>query len=431
MLARCTRVVVVVAVVVGWGASQAIAAWGPPGWVSADGWSGADWPRVAVDRHGDALLAWPAFDESLPGSMYRIQARARSRSGRLGPIVTLSKPGPAPAWPQVAVDDEGGGIVAWQQNDGRTNWRVAARRVGRGGTLGPILMLSAEGWIANLPQVAMAPGRRAVVAWTEYRAGAWRTVARRVSARGSIGPLLDLGAGSAEPPAVAMDGRGVATVAWSASASVVARRISSRAVSAPRVIARATHSAGGFALVQAAADGGGDVVIGFRSGSGPRPRVWVRRWRRSGALGRRLAVSPPGQSAGLHLALGTDAKGDAVIVWTREQSDDRSSVDGRRLSRGDVLGGVARLGSGDRLDVAVGPTGAGIVVWQDSGADGATAVRSRAVDRGGRFGATRTTAGDGRAPQAAADPAGRVVAVWQQATSPYRIGVRSAGARGR
>jgi hypothetical protein len=425
MLDRLILVVVLLAVAATCGAVAAAASWGPSRWGSGDGWSAADWPGVAVDRDGNALLVWPASDDRLPGGSYRIQARAWSRSGRLGPILNLSELGPAPAWPEVAVDNNGDAIVAWQQHDIRTNWRIAARRVGRRGAVGPILILSAEGAIGNSPQVAIAPGGRAVVAWTEYRDGIWHTVASRVSARGAVGTPLELGAGSVEPPAVTMDRRGIATVAWSNLQRVVARRITSRAVSAPRVIASATPSASGLALVHAVADRNGDVVVGFRSGIGARPRVWIRRWQRSGALGRLLAVSPRRQSADLHVALATDGQGDATIVWTRALPSEPLAVYGRSLSRTDALGRVVRLGSGDRPDVAVDAGGDGIVVWQDPGADGTTAVRSRTVARGGGFGPVRAITLDGRAPRATVDPSGRVVAVWQQATYPYRIGVRS------
>jgi hypothetical protein len=426
VLVRVLLVLVLVAAPAASGSARAATSWGPPRWVSADEWSAADWPGVAVDRHGNALLVWPAFDERLPGGYYRIQARARSRSGRLGPILDLSQLGPAPAWPEVAVDDHGDAIVAWQQHDTRTNWRIAARRVGRRGALGPILMLSAEGAIGNTPKVVVAPGGRAVVAWTEYRDGTWRTVARRVSLRGSAGPLLDLGGGSPEPPALAMDRRGVATVAWSDNFSrVVARRITSRAVSAPRVIASATPSASGLALVHAAADRDGDVVIGFRSGSGVRPRVWMRRWRRSGILGRRLAVSPPRQSAGFHVTLAVDADGDGAIVWTRALAHDRFGVYGRRFSRTESLGPVVRLGSGDRPDVTVDASGDGIVVWQNGSDHETSAVGSRTLGHGDGFGGSHAIIRDGRAPRAGVDPSGRLVVVWQQATSPYRIGVRA------
>jgi hypothetical protein len=191
------------------------------------------------------------------------------------------------------------------------------------------------------------------------------------------------------------------------------------------VIASATPSASGLALVHAVADRNGDVVVGFRSGSGALPRVWIRRWRRSGALGRLLAVSARRQSADLHLALATDGQGDATIVWTRALASEPLAVYGRSLSRTDALGRVVRLGSGDRPDVAVDAAGDGIVVWQDPGADGTTAVRSRTVKRGGGFGPVRAITPDGRAPRATVDPSGLVVAVWQQATNPYRIGMRS------
>src|SRR4029077_2410998 len=93
------------------GAVAAAASWAPSRWVSGDGWSAADWPGVAVDRDGNALLVWPGSDDRLPGGFSRIQARAWRRSGRLGPILNLSELGPAPAWPEVAVDDAGDAIV--------------------------------------------------------------------------------------------------------------------------------------------------------------------------------------------------------------------------------------------------------------------------------------------------------------------------------
>src|SRR5918998_4868547 len=185
----------------GAGASPAAAAWGPSRWVSAEGWLATDTPTVAVDRQGDAVLAWEACDARLPACDGRVQLRTRGRGGAPGPIINASDPGAVPAQPEVAIDDDGDGIVAWQQHDPRSNWRIAARRFGPRGTPGRLLVLSPAAPIANSPQVAVTPRGRALVAWTEYRAGTWYTVTRRVSARGVAGPARSVCTRSAAPPA--------------------------------------------------------------------------------------------------------------------------------------------------------------------------------------------------------------------------------------
>lgn len=402
----------------------AAGAWSPARWVTADGWLGTDSPTLALDRRGDGLLVWTGCDLSTPRCYFLVQARTRSRRGRLGPILNLSELGQAPAWPRVVSDDDGDALVAWQQHDGHTNWRIAARRVGRSGALGPILTLSPDGAIGNNPEVAIAPGGRGLVVWTEYRptasAGSWYTVARRVSRNGAVGPPLELGPGSPEWPAIAMDRRGLAVVAWTDHARVVARRIGAHAVSAPRVIASGASPIGGFAMVHAAADRDGDFVISFRSGVRARPRVWVRRWSRSGSLGRSVAVSPPGHYAGFHSSLATDLEGDSVIVWTRDLHPNRIIVYARRLPRRGALGRIVRLGAGDRPDVALDDDGDGVAVWQPPGEE-PDAVRGRRIVRGGGFGPVRKIGRDGRVPQVAVTPGGRMIAVWQQHAAPYRI----------
>ncbi len=401
--------------------SRASAAWSPPRWVSPDGWTATDSPTVAVDREGDALLVWEACDLQTPGCYHQVQARRRSQTGSLGPVMNVSELGPEPAWPQVASDDDGDSVVVWQQHDTHTNWRIAARRVGRAGALGPLLMLTPDGPIGNQPQVALAPGGRALVAWSEYRptasAGSYYTVVRQIFSNGTVGRALDLGPGSPEPPAIAMDRHGVAVVAWTDYGHVFVRRIRAAAVSPTRVIA---SGGSGLALVHASSGRDGDFVISFRSALRPQPRVWLRTWHRDGSLGRPLAISPRQHYAGYHYALATDLEGDSVVVWTRDLAANRIVVYGRQVSRSGTLGDIVRFGVGDHPDVALDDDGDGIAVWQSLG-DEASPVWSRTILRNGGFGSVRAIGKDGRVPRVAATPAGRTVAVWQQHTAPYRI----------
>jgi hypothetical protein len=176
----------------------------------------------------------------------------------------------------------------------------------------------------------------------------------------------------------------------------------------------------GFALVHASSGRTGDFTISFRSALTERPRVQLRRWNRDGSLGRRLSVSPRKHSAGFHHVLATDREGDSVVVWTRALAVNRLVVYGRRVARTGALGRIMRLGAGDHPDVTVDDDGDGVAVWQPPG-DEANPVRARTIARSGAFGPARTIGRDGRVPQVAATPTGRVVAVWQQHAPPYRI----------
>jgi hypothetical protein len=414
----------VASAVVLFAASAASGHWGEPRFVSAAGWSATDALALAVDRQGDALLVWEACDLRTAGCYHQVQARALARSGRLGRIVNVSELGPPVAWPKVASDDDGDSVVVWEQY-GHTNWQIAARRINRSGTLGNVLMLTPDGPIGSHPQVAVAPGGRALVVWTEYHAssssGSWSTVARHVFADGSVGPPLELGGGSAEAPAVAMDRRGVAVVAWTDFGQIVARRVGPRRVSGPRVIASGRSSRGGLAMVRVTADRDGDATISLRQSAGKRPRVLLRHWRRGGSLGALVPVSPPAHANGFHHALAGDLDGDSIVLWTRSLPEDRFAVYGRSISRAGRLGPVTNLGRGDFPDIALDDDGDGIAVWHHPDDDVTDAVRRSTISGATTFGRVRKLATNGRVPQASASPNARLVVVWQLNFSPYRI----------
>jgi hypothetical protein len=419
---RVVAALAMVAVLAGAGATSR---WSAPRFVSGDGWMATDELALAADRQGDALLVWEACEERAPACYHQVQARVLTRRGRLGAILTLSELGPAAASPKVASDDYGDAVVAWAQHDTHTNWRIAARRVGRNGTLGRIHMLTPDGPIGGHPQVAVAANGRALVVWTEYRSspssGSWATVARYIFASGSVGPRLELGSGSPEAPAVAIDRHGVAVVVWTDYMRVLARRISPGLVSPPRVIASGHSSRGGLAMVRATADRDGDVAISFRSSAGARPRVLMRHWRRDRSLGPLIGVSPPAHANGFHHALASNLGGDSVVAWTRSLPDDRFAVYARSVSRTARLGPVFELGRGDLPDVALDDDGDGIIVWHSPDDDVTDAVRGATVSRAMTLGSMRKLAANGRVPQSVTSPRGRVVVLWQLDYPPYRI----------
>jgi hypothetical protein len=115
-------------------------------------------PQVAMGAHSNAVFAWQ------DKTSRRIQARAFSKFGSLGPVQSLSAALGKAYYPRVAMDAEGNAVVVWHRFD-RTRWRVQARWRSASGVLGSAQTLSAAGQSAGPPQVAVAPNGKAVVTW--------------------------------------------------------------------------------------------------------------------------------------------------------------------------------------------------------------------------------------------------------------------------
>jgi hypothetical protein len=399
--------------------NAARATWSTTRTVSAAGWEGQDSPTVAVDRQGRRLLVWAACNSTLPGCYFQVQARFMPQGGAMGPILTLSPLGKATAWPEVDVDDDGDAAVVWEQDS-----QVVGRRVSRTGSLGALRTFSPE--IGTNPEVAVSPGGRALVAWSDLRDGVWRTMAQFFYPDGSVGPLHTFGGGSAEKPAVGVDRNGAHVVAWAEGYNrVVARRIKPGYVSPLKDFTSGTAAVGGpgFGMLRVGVDRDGDTLVSFLAGGTVGPRVWVRRWSRSGALGSLLAVSSPTYAAGFHHTVATDLDGDAILVWTRNNATAyQTELLGRRLTAAGTLGGPVVLGLGDRPEVALDDNGDGLIVWHAPGSpQDATQVKARTISQTGSFGTTRTLSTDGRVPRADTSPTGRFAVTWQRRSYPYTI----------
>ena len=396
------------------------AAWTGPYGLSAAGWTGQDSPTVAVDRQGDSLLVWAACDGTKPYCYHQVQARRKAAAGGLGPIMTLSPLGSSSAWPEVASDDNGDSAVVWEQ-DGR----VVGRRVSSSGALvGQLRTLSNT--TGMNPTVVVEPAGRALVVWSEIRSGSYYTVARFFYVDGSVSNAFTLGSGAADQPAAAIDRTGMAVVAWTESnATVVAKRVKPGYISPLKVFL--SNTGVGYGRVAVGVDRDGDAVVTLRraANSSDLPRLWARRWSRTGTLSAVMALAPSTDNLTFYHALATDLEGDSMVIWSRRTSTTQTDVFGRRISSTGALGAITRLGVGDRPDVALDDDGNGLAVWQSPGPPyDATQVLARSISTAGAFGATVTLSTDGRVPRTAATPGGNFGVTWQQKSYPYTIRAR-------
>jgi hypothetical protein len=117
-------------------------------------------PEVASDAGGDAVVAWGVFD----GTNDLIQARQVSAAGALGPTRTLSAAGQDAFSQQVSIDGGGSASITWVRLDGAHS-RVQARPMSSAAVLGATETLSAGGHDAVGPQLATDQGGDAIAAW--------------------------------------------------------------------------------------------------------------------------------------------------------------------------------------------------------------------------------------------------------------------------
>jgi hypothetical protein len=135
-------------------------------------------PQIAINKHGNALIAWMHHN----GSRSSVKLRRRSSSGNLNEVQRVS-PERVDAWYfHIAIDADNNAWVVWQVH---TSWVtpdhvrhdayfVQLRRRSAWGHLGPAQALSEAGRRAHNPPVAIAAGSSALAVWSEFDGINWR-----------------------------------------------------------------------------------------------------------------------------------------------------------------------------------------------------------------------------------------------------------------
>jgi hypothetical protein len=292
----------------------------------------ADQPQVAIDGSGDALAVWRRGDGTgtcHSFGCYRIQARARSAAGTLGPVQTLSGAGEDAGDAQVVIGADGHALVVWARPDGAGSctangcYRIQARARAADGTLGPLQTLSAPGQSANAAQIAIDANGNSLVVWRFEGSSSWQIQARADSAAGVLGSVQNLSAAGAynDLPQVAIDADGNALVVWRSLTDDGAVR------------ARARSAAGVLGSVQ--------------------------------------TLSPPGKTD-VPPQVASEADGDAVVVWGRYNGGGCNiygciRAEARTRSAAGVLGPVQTLSASEQhawnVQVAAAADAFALAVW--------------------------------------------------------------------
>jgi hypothetical protein len=176
-------------------------------------------PAVAVDRSGNALVAW-VQSSGLTGlpTTHQVLGRIVSREGGVGPLIAISGPGVrATPYPfvQVSLSPSGVGQVVWAEGEDLSGpVRIQTRQVTVAGALGPIVSVVPRLPSVRTPRavaVASFDDGRGLVVWATGKSGRIRG---RIVSRTAAGAPLPISTGiPGHYPRVAAHG-GRATVIW-------------------------------------------------------------------------------------------------------------------------------------------------------------------------------------------------------------------------
>lgn len=138
----------------------------------------------AIDREGDTAYVFAAEGN--------LNLRIRRRSGRLLPIKVVSPVEPTWSVLEVAVDDDGDGVVIGDQIPETTAAGLKgypyARRFSRNGRLGRVVQVSPDSHVAAYgAQVAVAPHGRAVITWVHNRGWGYKLFGRKLGRAHRLG----------------------------------------------------------------------------------------------------------------------------------------------------------------------------------------------------------------------------------------------------
>lgn len=348
-----------------------------------------DFPAVAIDERGIALVVWQSFDGLDAG---RIYAQRYDKAGeRLGGQIQVNASTTQRLYPTVAVDADGNALIAWQGAgaDGQ-GWGIHARRMNPLGVFisDEFIPYDARQGHQTSPQVAIGRGGEELIVWNgngpsddEGVYARFRTSAANggtpISCRANV---TTAGVQSGALAAIADDGSAV--VVWTSDgpdgrSSIVGRRLNSfgiplgdefviaesieRSLRATSVVA----TRGGYAVAwnEANPDDGTSRVL-FRRLDQYGTRLDTARPLSDGATyeerGAALAALPDGGFAVTFSSLGRDASGWGVFV---------RQFDAAGVPRSAVLP-VNTTATGAQLNPRIAANSSGLItiVWNGAGA---------------------------------------------------------------
>jgi hypothetical protein len=387
--------------------------------------------RVAMDRRGDAVAVWQAFN----GTETAVQVSIRPVStGVWSTPAVLTTEGNGIKEPSVAMGEKGAVAVIWQVESGLTSVVQAAVKPA-GSAVWNIESISSGGEEASQPSIAIDAHGNAVAVWQRYTE---TLLLRRYAVESSVrfaggewqAPVqLSSEGASAEEPTVAANPGGDALAAWqglegSESISIVQASV--------RPVSTGAWSAAATVSIPAEAEANALATLAGIDAHGNTTVSWIRedvlksatRLAATGVWGGPVDVSAGGEQVISHsLAVSSH---EALAVWTGGSGSMNIVESASRAKAGASWHAPVRIltaptGKSPAVpDVAINRDGGAVAVWVlDSGRFGAfkgfvqSSVRPEAAAAWAEPVALTAEAENARVPQVATSLPGDAVAAWE------------------
>ncbi len=396
--------------------------WLTPQVVSRSG-QDASYPHVAFDQGSDAVAVW----RSAGGANTVIMASARSAGGAFSAPQTLSDASENSTRPDVATDGQGDAVAVWLRFDG-ANQRVQAAYRPAGGSFGAPQTLSAVGYEAREPRVAMNASGEAVIVWS-LASGLFEEVQSSSAAPGGLfgEPVALTGFTTvASVPQVALDSHGDAIAVWDGwDGSNIRIQGAVRAGGSfglPRFLSPSGYNAD---TPQVAFDSTGDALAVWRFDGPPASTVEGDYRPAGGEFGASQRVSASSSQPAQAPQVAFDGQGDGVVAW--QQSDGKElRVDASVRSPGSAgtfaMQATLDPGGQEAYEPRIAGDGLSgtIVSWKTF--NGANYTAQAAVrPAGGSFSPATTVSAAGPqegVPAVGIDAQGNGIAVWSRSNGP-------------
>jgi hypothetical protein len=399
-----------------------VGGWSAPVWLS-DGGQHAWTPEAAYGENGTGVLAWGRYT----GSDYVLQAVTRSAAGTLGQVQDVGDSSTMPIdEPAVAVDRLGNALIAWNRFNGFES-QVEAVTLSAAGELGEVETLSRAGQSASEPQLAVNASGDGVVAWTRYDGSHTLLEARTMSTSGDVGGLeiISDDEQDARNADVGIDGEGDAFLVWERTDSQEVLILARTLLADGSLHVERTLSNPGFSASwpEVAVNARGDAAFTWTRSDGSYYRVQGVVDLASAPIGNIHWFSAGGQSAE-DATTAIDSTGDGTFAWTRWDGD-TWRIQSIRLPASDVPGVRTTHsddgGNASDPSLAMDPDGNAAIAWDrwDGAISRTQVVRLSTTGAAGAV-STRSAAGeDTDQAQLAIGPDARLLLTWEAFDGAY------------
>ena len=328
-------------------------------------------PSAASDGFGGAIIVW----NDVRNGNYDIYAQRVNANGNVlwgtnDKVICDASGDQMEA--DIVGDGSGGAIITWQDTrSGGSSPCIYAQYVDANGDkqwdTNDVLICTNSTARKNPKAVSDGSGG-AIIAWIDYRNGAWDVYAQRVDSNGSIhtgwasdGVAVATGSGDQTIGSIVSDGTNGAFIMWN---STVGTAGNARRIASDGSLPWATVSLGNGSIYSAVSDGSGGAITTWGSGG----TVYAERLDSSGSkLWSSIAVGGGGNTRPNI----TNTAGGVIIAWQDSSLDiyaQNLDLSGNEQWASDVAISTATGEQGYPKSVSDGSGGA-VIAWSDKRSD--------------------------------------------------------------